>query len=116
MIRRLRAAFARAPWLMTGFTLALALTLFFGVRMIMGAIYWADPRHTDQAIEGWMTPRYVAMSWRVPPEVVIEALALERPEGRVPRLEEIAAERGIDLATLTTMIEAAITTHRAGQE
>ncbi len=116
MIGRLRAAFAQAPWLMTGFVLALALTLFFGTRMILGAIYWSDPRHSDQPIAGWMTPRYVALSWRVPPDVIIRALALERPEGRLPRLEEIAMDRGTDLATLAAQIEAAILAHRAAAE
>lgn len=112
MMARLRTAWARAPWLLTAFALAVALTLFFGTRMIMGAIYWADPRHTNQAIEGWMSPGYVAMSWSVPRELMIEVLAQEPGGGRPPRLEDIAAARGVPLATLVAEIEAAIQTHR----
>lgn len=112
MIARIRAAWTKAPWLMSAFVLAIALTLFFGIRMIMGAIYWADPRHIDQPIAGWMSPGYVSMSWQVPREVVADALTLEPGAGRPPRLEDLAEQRGVPLETLAAQIEAAIQAHR----
>lgn len=112
MIARLRAAWRKAPWLMSAFALALALTLFFGSRMIIGAIYWADPRHIDQDIAGWMSPGYVAMSWDVPREVMIEVLGQSPNDGGPRRLEDIAADRGVPLDTLIAQIEVAIMAHR----
>lgn len=112
MIARLKAAWTKAPWLVSGFALALALTAFFGVRMISSAVYWSDPRHTDQPIAGWMSPGYVAMSWRVPREVLADVLDLTPGSGRPPRLEDIAAARDVPLDTLTAEIEAAILRYR----
>lgn len=112
MISRFKAAWAKAPWLMSGFALALALTLLFGARMISSAIYWADPSHNDQVIEGWMTPGYVAMSWDVPRELLRDVVDVTPDSGWHPRLQDIAAERGIPFSTLSAEIEAAIILYR----
>ncbi len=112
MIARLRAAWMRAPWLSIAFVLALALTVFFGVRMTRTAIYWADPRHTDQAIAGWMSPGYVAMSWSIPRDAMVEMIGQQPGNGRPQPLDRIAAERGRPLETLIAEIEAAIQTYR----
>lgn len=100
--------------LLLAFLAALAVTLFFGVRTIGFLIYWNDPRHQDQPLAGWMTPRYVAHSWDVPPEVIGTALGLEGPpKGGPVRLEELAAERGMTMAQLNDMLMTAIEAHRA---
>lgn len=115
MIARLRRAFRKAPILSVALTIALGLTLFFGVRLTTAAIYWADPNHIDQPIAGWMTPGYVSMSWQVPRENMFNALALTPGSGRPPRLEDLAAERDIPLPQLIDQIEAIITEFRAAQ-
>jgi hypothetical protein len=105
---------ARHRWLLIGFVATLALALFFGARALVLTLYWSD--HRDEAIAGWMTPRYVAMSWDVPPEVLGEALALERDgSGRRMTLVEIADAKGTDLRTLEAELEAAIVAFRAGR-
>ncbi len=53
-----------------------------------------------------MTPRYVALSWDVPPEDIIGALSITR--------DELAKERGIPVETLAADLEAAIAAFRAG--
>lgn len=94
-------------------SLSLALLLFFAVRLVVATLYWTDPAHRDQAIAGWMTPRYIAHSWHVPPEVVGEALGVvPGRDGHPPTLDSIAAERGTDVATLAAEVEAAIDAHR----
>ena len=101
-------------WLLrAGFVLALGLTLFFGARLTLGAIYWSN--HRDQPIEGWMPLRYVGRSWSVPPEVIAEALGIE--PGTLPRrsLSQIARDRGIPEAELIARIIAAIAQARGGQ-
>lgn len=96
-----------------GFLLALGLTLLFGVRLAMSLAFWADPAHTDQALEGWMPLGYVGQSWGVPREVLVEAVRL--PEGLRPRrtLAEIAQSRGVPLAVLLDEVETAIARWRA---
>ena len=116
MIRRIVHAVRVAPYLSTMFLAALALTLWFGGRATMSAIYWADPAHRDEPIAGWMTPGYVSRSWEIPPEVVAEALGLTLPRdggARPPPLEVLAGERGVPLSDLVEGLEEAITAYRA---
>ncbi len=112
---RLLAKWRRHPWLATAFALALAVTLFFATRMVLFTIYWSDPAHRDQSLQGWMTPGYVATSWDVPREVMQAALGdLGRP-GKRETLDRIAAESGLSLDEVSARIEAAIAAHRAGE-
>jgi hypothetical protein len=103
-------------WLLLGFLAALALTLVFAGRAAVLAVYWTQ--HRDEAIAGWMTPGYIAHSWQLPPEVMAGALGLSREdgEGRRLTLAEIAADRGVPVATLAAGVEAAIAAYRAGEE
>jgi len=98
---------------LAGFVLAAALTLFFAARLTLSLIYWNDPAHRDQAIAGWMTPRYVGHSWRIPPEVLAETLGIEPGSGRPQTLAEIAAERGTTVEALAAAIAAAAARDRA---
>jgi hypothetical protein len=99
--------------LLAATVIALAVTLFFAVRLAVFALYWSA--HRDEAIAGWMTPRYIAHSWGVPPAVIGEALGLEPGDrsGPPPTLEHIAAERGQPLAEVEAAVAAAIARHRA---
>jgi hypothetical protein len=104
----------RPGWLQVAFALAVAATALFGVRLAVSTLHWADPARRDQPIEGWMTPRYVAMSWDLPREVVADALALA-PDGtgRRQTLAEIAKARGEDVDVLAARLRAAIDAYRA---
>jgi hypothetical protein len=84
------------------------------VRLAVFAFYFSA--HRDEAIAGWMTPRYIAHSWDVPPETIGAALGLEPGRsGRPPTLERLAEERGVPLAELEAAVAAAIARHRAEQ-
>lgn len=113
MIARFRASFARHPLLSSGFILALGLVAFFTVRSVIALIYWSDPAHRDQPIEGWMTPRYVVQSWQLPPELMIEVLDTGPMPGRRLTLREIAERQGTTVKDLAARITAAIDAHRA---
>ena len=108
-----KRVWSEAPLLATGVILAFAVTLFFAGQFVMGAIFWADPAHRDVPLESWMTPRFVAHSWHLPPEMVAKALNFER-EGKGGRitLEKLAAERGVPVESLIDNLEAAIAAHR----
>lgn len=100
--------------LIAAFGVALCATLFFAVRMAVSAIYWSDPDHRDQPLAAWMTPRYIAHSHRVPPDLVASVLGIdaENPPRRTT-LKEIAAERGVPVRELIEALEAAIAVHGA---
>ncbi len=114
LMRRLASALRRHPVLFPAFGLALAVFLVFAVRSTMFAVYWADPAHRDQQIEGWMTPAYVSHSWHVPREVMEAAIGSDGPKlkGGKPTLDRIAREEGVPTADLIARIETAIATHR----
>lgn len=109
----IRDLWTRHRWLLLGFLAAAALAILFAARAAMYMQDW--PEHADEDIEGWMTPRYVALSWDVPPEVIIGALSIPRDgSGRRITLDELAKERGIPVETLAADLEAAIAGFRAG--
>lgn len=112
---RLRESFRRQPLLTGIFALALVLTVVFGGRLVLHSLYWADPAHRDQEIAGWMTPGYVAHSWKVPNKLVGDALGFTKETFEPGQsLTELAAERGVPVESLTALLYTAITEHRAG--
>lgn len=85
----------------------------FAVRSVAFWIYWNDPAHRAQAIEPWMTPKYIAHSWDVPLDVVIEALGdVPRPPKSPMGLDQIANIQQISPDTLIVDVEAAIQTFK----
>jgi len=112
MIALIRRMWAAAPVATALMALALVVAVVFGTRAVNGYLYWHDPAHQDETIAGWMSPRYVATSWQVPPEVVGNALGLEKEKPRRLTLDQLAQERGVTLAALTTQIRAGIDAYR----
>jgi len=102
------------PYLTSALALASAVTLFFIIRTALFAVYWSDPAHRDQIIQGWMTPGYVAHSWKVPQDLMRDIIGAP-PMGNRPTLTDLAAQQGVTLEQLIARIEAAITAHRDAQ-
>ena len=94
------------------FALALVATLAFATRSAMYAVYWSDPAHRDQRVQPWMTPRYVAHSWKLSPVVMGSALGQVDMPDRRRTLQDLADERGVPVEDLIGAIEAAIAFHR----
>lgn len=117
-MRSLRILWHKNRLLVLAFAVALALTGFFAVRFCVDWLDWKQPAMRDQPIQGWMTPRYVAMSWQVPREVMLDALDLpaDPPRGGKPAsLAVIAATRDEDTQALISQLEAAIAAFRASE-
>ncbi len=112
-MKRYISAMRRHPLLTLGFTLATLMTVMFAVRSVVFMVYWSDPDKKDQDIQGWMTARYVAQSWHLPPKVMYMALGTEKMPGRRQTLSEIAINQGISLAELQARIQIAATEFRA---
>jgi hypothetical protein len=98
------------PILVSAFVLATALTLFFGGRLIVQAVYWSDPAHHNQQVQGWMTVGYIAKSWHLKGPDLDAAAGLPGPKakGHPQPLTEIAKDRGVPLAQVIAEVEAAI--------
>lgn len=111
-MKRFARIFRAHPLLASGFVLAVLVTLMLTARTVMFAVYWADPAHRDQTLQGWMTPRYVAHSWDVPRDIM-QAATGPQPDRLRPTLQAVAEHQGIALADLFARIEAAIAAHRA---
>lgn len=95
------ALLKRHPVASSAFLLAAVLTLYFTVKLVAGAIYWADPAHRNQPPAGWMTPGYIAHSWNVDTRELRRHLGLRKEEfeGR-PTLKRIAKAKGVPLPEL----------------
>jgi hypothetical protein len=103
----------RHPFLTAAFTLAVVLTLFFAGLFVTRALYWADPAHREQAVEPWMTLRYIGRSWRLDPRGISAEAGLDQVPGNPLTLDEIARQRGVPVAEVIAGIEAAILRLRA---
>ena len=100
-----------------GFVLGLVAMVFFGGRLVYFSLYWSNPAHQNQPIEAWMTIGYVAHSYDVPRERLIEALAIDRARiGRRRTLNEIAEDKGMAFADLKGEIDRVLVALRAEQQ
>jgi hypothetical protein len=113
-MKRLKTIWNTHPLLSTGFALALCLTLYFILRTITAATYWADPANRDQVLQGWMTPGYIGKSWQIPRDEILAAIG-PLPEQQRPTLEVIATQQGIPVADLISRIQTAILAYRTSQ-
>lgn len=115
VLRVVLSYWRRNRLLSAAFVLALVVTAFFAGRLLVSYVYWSDPAHRQPVIEGWMTPRYVAHAYELPPEVVRSALGLEPGAGRRRTLAEIAEDSGQSLDALRRRIEEAARAHHGQQ-
>ncbi len=98
-------------WLAIAFIIALTLALVFIIRAGVFLVYWQH--HEDEPVEGWMTIRYVAKSYRVPPKLLHDAIGLPHTGPDHRPLIKIAREQNQPLDALTAQIIEAIEAERA---
>jgi hypothetical protein len=92
-----------------------ALTLFFAIRILSGAIYWSQ--HKQESVRPWMTIGYIGKSWDLPPRVIDETAGLPLPvDGRPFTIQEIADQRGVPPAEIIAQVEQAIAKLKAEQK
>ena len=110
MIARLKhlGATRRVPFVF--FFGSLAVALWFAGNFVAEVIYWNDPRHRNQALEPWMTPRYVQHSYALRPKTVAEILGIDHPFPARMRMSDIveASGQSYDELTEALLAEAAI--------
>lgn len=99
-------------FLTVAFLVALSAAIFFGVRLLVHAVYWAS--HRNEPIEEWMWIGYVARSHGISPEKLQAALGLP-PERRDRRtLGEIARQQNRSLEDIRALLEATIAGNNHG--
>jgi hypothetical protein len=77
------------------FLVAVTLALGFATVMAVHAIRFRDHVVERQPVEPWMTIRYVARAWQVPPDEIGAALGVDRDTGKGRSLNEIAEMQGL---------------------
>ena len=88
----------RREWLLLLFFVGtLAVTGLFAARAFRRAAYWRQ--HRDETIRPWMSVRYVAHSYHVPPPVLYQAIGVEPTVHDRRPLREIAVQqhRSVDI-------------------
>lgn len=109
----LRFLFRRHPWASGMMALALAALVWFGGHFVKDAVYFSNPAHSEQPLALWMTPRYVAKSWKLPPEVVARVMEI-KPDHRRLTLAAVVDRLGISLAELEARVRAAKAEQESG--
>jgi len=101
-------AFHWQQWLVVAvFLLSSGFTAFRGMHIVRRTIYWQT--HQDDTIRGWMNVGYVAHSYRVPPYLLYQALALpDKPPDKRP-LRDIARMQHRSLDRVNAALQNAIT-------
>lgn len=102
----LRFFFRKHPIATVLLLLCLGGATVFAVRFTREAIYFSDPAHQRQDLEGWMSPRYVGKSWDLPPGEIVRIMELE-PDHRQRTLDDVTAHLGISMEALQQRVEAA---------
>ncbi|RED11865.1 hypothetical protein [Pontivivens insulae] len=87
--------------------------IFFAGQMIADLVYFRDDANRDRDLRGWMTPRYVVMSYDLPRPVVADLLGLADLSERNLQMREIADRMGITLEELTEIVREGAAEHRA---
>jgi len=102
----LRFLFRRHPWPTVIMAAGLVALVWFGGQFVSEVLYFSDPAHREQPLAGWMSPRYVAKSWGLPPEVVADVMKLA-PGHRHTTLDQVAARQNITVDELQRRVAAA---------
>lgn len=89
----------------------------FSTSFLADVIHFNDPRHQNEPLKPWMTPRYVALSYDLPRETVFELFELDEdmPDER-PRMGRIAIRLGETLPEMTARVRAAAAAQRAAND
>jgi hypothetical protein len=85
---------------------ALAFVAWETYGFVSELIYFAQAEHIRQPLELWMSPRYVAKSWDLPREVILEVMDLQ-PDNAQPTLRHVIEHLGITLPELEERVRLA---------
>ena len=96
--------------LLLAFLLAATLTIIFAARMVIFSVYWASPDHKNQLLEGWMTPRYIAHSYRLERGDVRRILGFDPAPDSHQRLEDLIKDQSVTMEYLQGLMDGYVAT------
>ena len=102
----MKSLWRRHPKLVAAFLVALSLALFFTGKIVWRAVWWAQ--HQQEQVMPWMTVGYIGHSWDIDPREIDLRAGLPKPVGHPLTLKEIAAERGVPVADIVTLVETTV--------
>ncbi len=107
-MRRLAHVWKHHRLLLIAFALAVLVAVGMAGRVLFAWVYW-NANH-QQAVAAWMTPGYVAHSWKIDRSALIDRLIepLDLMPGRRETIAEIAKRTGMPEAEVIARIEAAV--------
>lgn len=91
--------------LLLAFLLASAMTLMFAARLIMVTVYFSNPAHQNQPIEGWMTPRYLAFSYDLKADELEQVLGVDPTTVSRVHIRDLLKEQGITIQDLQKRLD-----------
>ena len=91
--------------LLLAFILAAAATLMFAVRLMVVTIYFSNPAHQNQPLEGWMTPRYLAYSYDLTADELEQVLGVDPTSVSRVHLRNLLKDQGITLQELQKRLD-----------
>ena len=91
-------------WAVAGFILSVIVTVVLVFTHLAEAIYFDDPRHKNEDLQPWMTPRYIALSYDLPRPVVLDLLNIEEGSDFPKRIDVLAERLGLSLSELTAKV------------
>ncbi len=111
MIKKLRHLWQEHRLLLLGFVFVSLFTVMFLIRTIVDTVYFQNNR--DREIEPWMPIGYIAKTYDVPPEVLLQSAGISLDNAIRLRIQRVADETGIPYAQLVRQLMDAIDQHRA---
>ncbi len=104
----IKLLWAKNRLLLIAFLAAVVVMLYFATRFVLFALYWSNPGHQNQPLEPWMTIGYVAHSWNLPREALLEQLQVPPARGHPASILEIAEEKGVAYDVFKVEVERTI--------
>ena len=108
MLNRLKYLWQNHKLLLLAFVLAAAATLMFAVRLVVVTVYFSNPDHQNQPLEGWMTPRYVAYSYGLEADEFEQVLGIDPTVVSRMNLRDILKEQDLTLEQLQARLDALV--------
>ncbi len=97
-------------------TVGIAAASFFALVYFTGSfiaelIYFNDPRHQNEALQPWMTPYYVALSYDLPRDTIKEIFEFKDGVEGSKRMSFVAERLDLSLEELTEKVRTAAQAH-----
>lgn len=101
-------AYRRHPVLFPLFLFALLAVFWFGLKTTQDMMGAKGRFSADPVVAGWMTLGYIARTWNIPQDVLIESLNLADTPRKRMTISEIALDKGMTPPDYAAEVEAAL--------